>query len=99
NKINFQGMSGQKVRALAAQLHDKIRQYLSRSEGAYLVANRTLAAAHELLERYRDDELSPAEHLYYILLGNAFAQYRRFEAKERKEATNANEFESKEETP
>jgi CRISPR-associated protein Csh1 len=99
NKINYQGMNEQKVRALAAQLHEKIGQYLARNKGAHLVASRTLAAAHELLERYPGDELSATDHLYYILLGSAYAQFRRFEtAGEQKETSEDDALELEEET-
>lgn len=77
NKINYQGMSTARVLQLAIQLHEKIRQYLARNRGAYTVASRCLGAAQELLERYRDSELTGVEHVYYILLGSSFAQFRR----------------------
>lgn len=76
NKINYQGMSTARVLQLVSQLHEKIRQYLTRNRGAYTVASRCLAAAQELLERFRDHELSPAEHVYYILLGSSYVQFR-----------------------
>ena len=71
NKINFQGMSKEKLIRLENEILEKLKQYdiLRYNEGVYSVS-------HLLLERNIDKwALSNQENIFYVLSGFSFSNY------------------------